>query len=98
MAISGYRMPAPGFPINAALATARVLAWASSTLNPTRPINWLLARADLDQPDLAPFRAQLDPWFAKHGAEAVLVRPDRFVFGTGEPAVLAAAWAAQLAA
>jgi 3-(3-hydroxy-phenyl)propionate hydroxylase len=62
------------------------------------PEYWLLARADLAKVGLAPFRTQLDPWFAKHSAEAVLVRPDRFVFGTGEPTTLADAWAAQLAA
>lgn len=45
---------------------------------------------------LAPFRADLLRWLDAHGAEAVLVRPDRYVFGTGEPAALAAAWTTAL--
>lgn len=50
----------------------------------------------LEEPALAPFRAELLRWLDAHGAEAVLVRPDRYVFGTGEPAALAAAWATAL--
>ena len=50
----------------------------------------------LDEPMLAPFRADLLRWFEARGAEAVLVRPDRYVFGTGEPMALAAAWRAAL--
>ncbi|HWA61203.1 MAG TPA: bifunctional 3-(3-hydroxy-phenyl)propionate/3-hydroxycinnamic acid hydroxylase [Caulobacteraceae bacterium] len=42
---------------------------------------------------LAPYRAALARWLDEHGAAAVLVRPDRYVFGAGEPAALAAAWA-----
>jgi 3-(3-hydroxy-phenyl)propionate hydroxylase len=70
---------------------------------------WLIARrqivawppgvrsADLSQPALAPFRAQLDAWLAEKGAAAVMVRPDRYVFGTGEPEALAQAWTTALA-
>jgi 3-(3-hydroxy-phenyl)propionate hydroxylase len=43
-------------------------------------------------PRLALFRNDLDGWLTKHGADAVLVRPDRYVFGTGEPADLLRAW------
>jgi 3-(3-hydroxy-phenyl)propionate hydroxylase len=69
---------------------------------------WLIARRPaavagaqiavrhLEEPALAPFRAELARWLDALGAEAVLVRPDRYVFGTGEPAVLAAAWARAL--
>lgn len=64
---------------------------------------WLLARdtvaeddgirsAGLDEPMLAPFRQALEAWLDAHGAQAVLVRPDRYVFGTGEAATLAQAW------
>jgi 3-(3-hydroxy-phenyl)propionate hydroxylase len=59
---------------------------------------WLIARADLEAPELAAFRAPLTAWLDRLGAEAVLVRPDRYVFGTGAPAALAAAWAEALAA
>lgn len=52
--------------------------------------------AALDDPALAPFRAALAAWLEAQGAEAVLVRPDRYVFGTGTPASLAAAWSANL--
>jgi 3-(3-hydroxy-phenyl)propionate hydroxylase len=55
-----------------------------------------LAAHHLDEPMLAPFRADLLRWFETRGAGAVLVRPDRYVFGTGEASELAAAWAAAL--
>ncbi|WGM40668.1 bifunctional 3-(3-hydroxy-phenyl)propionate/3-hydroxycinnamic acid hydroxylase [Caulobacter sp. NIBR1757] len=53
---------------------------------------WLLSRDTLDDPALAPFRAPLEGWLDRHGVEAVLVRPDRYIFGTGEAAALLAAW------
>jgi 3-(3-hydroxy-phenyl)propionate hydroxylase len=53
--------------------------------------------ADLASDELAPFRTRLETWFAARGAEAVLVRPDRYVFGVGEPGDLLAAWSAALA-
>ena len=55
---------------------------------------WLIVRDDLQTPGLAPFAHQLTRWFEQHGAEAVLVRPDRHVFGTGDPASLSHAWQA----
>jgi 3-(3-hydroxy-phenyl)propionate hydroxylase len=48
----------------------------------------------LDEPELAPFRTEVLAWLAERGAEAVLVRPDRYVFGAGEPTALVAAWTA----
>ena len=63
---------------------------------------WLIARGpvaaeglvvrDLSDPQLAPFRAALATWLHARGAEAVLVRPDRYVFGAGAPDTLVAAW------
>ena len=47
---------------------------------------------DLDAENLAPFRAALVAWLDQHGTDAVLVRPDRYVFGTGAPSVLLSAW------
>ena len=54
----------------------------------------LIARDRLTSPALAPFAAKLGRWLDAQNAEAVLVRPDRHVFGTGEPEALAAAWQA----
>lgn len=51
---------------------------------------------DLDAEVLAPFRPALAAWLEARGAEAVLVRPDRYVFGTGTPASLAMAWSKSL--
>ncbi len=50
----------------------------------------------LDEPALAPFRADLLRWLDAHKAEAVLVRPDCYVFGTGDPKTLATGWALAL--
>ena len=38
----------------------------------------------LDDPRLAPFKPELSHWLDAHGADAVLVRPDRYIFGTGQ--------------
>jgi 3-(3-hydroxy-phenyl)propionate hydroxylase len=50
----------------------------------------------LDDAALAPFRPALEKWFAGHGVHAVLVRPDRYIFGSSDAATLAAAWSAAL--
>jgi len=50
----------------------------------------------LDSPELAPFRASLLAWLEANKADAVLVRPDRYVFGIGSPASLLDAWRAAL--
>jgi len=57
---------------------------------------WLIDRRDTSTSRLGPFGADIGRWLEGHGAEAVLVRPDRYVFGTGTPAALGAAWAAAL--
>jgi 3-(3-hydroxy-phenyl)propionate hydroxylase len=57
---------------------------------------WLFDRRDTSTARLAPFGADIARWLEGHGAEAVLVRPDRYVFGTGTPASLAEAWRARL--
>ena len=58
---------------------------------------WLIARASLTAGPLAAFAEQLSPWFESRGAEAVLVRPDRYVFGTGAVETLEKAWAERVA-
>ncbi|WP_296599091.1 bifunctional 3-(3-hydroxy-phenyl)propionate/3-hydroxycinnamic acid hydroxylase [Phenylobacterium sp.] len=51
-----------------------------------------LAVVALDDPRLAGHREGLAAWLEGHGAPAVLVRPDRYVFGAGKAAALVAAW------
>jgi 3-(3-hydroxy-phenyl)propionate hydroxylase len=73
------------------------------------PGAWLISRGGalpesdvmafgLDEPALAAFAAGIGAWLDSRGAQAVLVRPDRYVFGTGEAASLALAWNEALAA
>lgn len=63
---------------------------------------WLISRTpadgaiSLDDPRLSPFAISLGDWLGKRQAAAVLVRPDRYVFGTGAAKDLAAAWSASL--
>lgn len=56
------------------------------------PGHWTLARPDLADPRLAPFAKPLAAWLERQGVDAVLIRPDRYVFGTGAKAELDAAW------
>jgi 3-(3-hydroxy-phenyl)propionate hydroxylase len=66
------------------------------TRRPTTIVIEGLQVAELACDPLTPFRAELEAWLDARRAEAVLIRPDRCVFGTGEPAALAAAWATAL--
>ncbi len=54
---------------------------------------WLITREDVGGPQLAPFAQPLERWLDSQQCEAVLVRPDRYVFGTGASAELIEAWA-----
>ena len=56
--------------------------------------DWLIVREDLAAPGMAPFARQISGWLDRHAAEAVLIRPDRYVFGTGDKAALQEAWGA----
>lgn len=60
--------------------------------------HWQIDRAALERAELVPFRAELAAWLEAQGAEAVLVRPDRYVFGTGSAGALEASWTAALRA
>jgi 3-(3-hydroxy-phenyl)propionate hydroxylase len=51
-----------------------------------------LVTTPLDAPAIAPFRADLEAWLAKHSANSALVRPDRYVYGTGRAEDLVGAW------
>jgi len=68
-------------------------AWLITRL-PSKSSNAVhdLQAVALDDPRLDPFRPQLEAWLAKRGAQAVLVRPDRYVFGMGTPDVLEQTW------
>jgi 3-(3-hydroxy-phenyl)propionate hydroxylase len=50
----------------------------------------------LESGALKPFRAAIEKWLADRGVEAVLVRPDRYIFGSGDAAALVSAWAAAM--
>lgn len=50
----------------------------------------------LDDPAIAPFRTGLTRWLDEAAAAAVLVRPDRYVFGTGSADALADAFLAHV--
>lgn len=60
-----------------------------------QPVPGLTSRT-LSDPALAGHREALGRWLDEHGADAVLVRPDRYVFGAGDPAALIDAWRAPL--
>jgi 3-(3-hydroxy-phenyl)propionate hydroxylase len=51
---------------------------------------------ELESRALTPFRAALEKWLTNRAVDAVLVRPDRYIFGGGDPATLVSAWAAAL--
>lgn len=57
-----------------------------------------MLRIGLGDPRLSPFRQAVEAWLDKRSAEAVLVRPDRYVFGTGPPEALETAFAERLRA
>lgn len=54
--------------------------------------HWLLCRDQLTSAALKPFASSITQWLDAIGQEAVLVRPDRFVFGTGTRDNLLATW------
>ena len=55
-----------------------------------------IKRFSLDDETLAPFRPTIAAWLDKRGADAVLVRPDRYVFGAGKAAALVDAFEARM--
>lgn len=57
-----------------------------------------VATISLAAPSVAPFRDALTAWLDARDVEAVLVRPDRYVFGSGDPDRLLDAWCGALGA
>ena len=55
-----------------------------------------LRRLSLDANELSPYRDVISAWLDAMEVEAVLVRPDRHVFGTGSSEGLARAWRASM--
>jgi 3-(3-hydroxy-phenyl)propionate hydroxylase len=51
-----------------------------------------LKTASLSSNVIETLKNDIREWLNRHQAEAVLVRPDRYVFGTGAPAALVNAW------
>ncbi|WP_165191760.1 bifunctional 3-(3-hydroxy-phenyl)propionate/3-hydroxycinnamic acid hydroxylase [Caulobacter soli] len=71
--------------------------WLISRSTPGAAEAGLLAISTTD-PFLAAVRRPLEAWLDAQGADAVLVRPDRYVFGVGAPTVLREAWLRALSA
>jgi len=67
---------------------------------------WLIDATGGDEPDvlhiastdprIAPFQDELRRWLETNSVEAVLVRPDRYIFGTGAPGDLLDHWRAEV--
>lgn len=55
-----------------------------------------LQHVAISDPCLSPFESTLDAWLSDHGVDAVLVRPDRYIFGTGPAHALLVAWQSQI--
>jgi 3-(3-hydroxy-phenyl)propionate hydroxylase len=61
--------------------------WLIGRNLPTNLPKWVTAY-DLNDQKLAPYVASISNWLDQQGSSAVLVRPDRHVFGCGEPTAL----------
>lgn len=70
------------------------------------PGAWLISRIpaqgtpditakSLESPELSGFADALRAWLDRRNADAVLIRPDRYVFGTGTPETLLSSWQSQ---
>ena len=94
---AGLYFPQPVAPDAPSLKLDDVLgpgAWLISRETPVIEGTVALRKIGLTDFALAPFRDRLDAWLTTHGADAVLVRPDRYVFGAGAGEDLQTAWRA----
>lgn len=69
-------------------------AWLICSANASPPVHPGVKSVSVNDTALKPFAADLTRWLEHHGAGAVLVRPDRFVFGAGTAESLMRAWSA----
>lgn len=67
--------------------------WLISRRAAESPADPHMTAVTTDDHRLAQFRSELEAWLAAHDADAVLVRPDRYVFGAGQPTTLLPHWA-----
>ncbi len=67
-------------------------AWLISRSAAPKEAKLSLRCVALNEPLVAPFRDALEHWLSRHNADAVLVRPDRYIFGVGAADMLARAW------
>lgn len=69
-------------------------AWLINSSNTSPPAQPDVKSVSVNDPRVKPFAADLTRWLERHGASAVLVRPDRTVFGAGTAESLMRAWSA----
>lgn len=77
------------------LAGRAVLLHRAGPAHPTEDRS--LVSLALNDVAVQPFAPALAEWLDARHADAVLIRPDRYVFGTGSPELLAARWSESLA-
>lgn len=66
-------------------------AWLLGEADDAAP-NAILRKVALDAEPIRPFASSLSAWLEEKGVSAVLVRPDRQIFGTGNADELSNAW------
>jgi 3-(3-hydroxy-phenyl)propionate hydroxylase len=90
---AGALFPQPvatdGSRLDAVLGLSPILISRSAVSEPGSSLRTL----SLDAPALGKFTDFLSAWLEKAGAEAVLIRPDRHIFGTGDATHLQSLWA-----
>ena len=69
--------------------TEKMLFTAMSDLP---PLPRSLGAIDIADRKIEPFAGAIAAWLASCDVEAALIRPDRYIFGTGSPTDLVAAW------
>jgi 3-(3-hydroxy-phenyl)propionate hydroxylase len=65
-------------------------AWLICKEEASKPagIDGIVRTVSLEDPDISAFAPAIGRWLDERGSSAVLARPDRYVFGSGEPAAL----------